>query len=303
MNTSPLGGVYAAAVTPLQPDLTPDLESVPRLLGFLAQRGCHGALLFGTTGEGPSFAREDRLAVWKAALAVRQARPGFHLLAGTGTPSLEETIFLTRAAFNLGYDGVVVLPPYYFRNASEDGLFTWFSQVIARAVPGDGAFFGYHIPGVSGVALSPDLLARLKDAYPRQFVGLKDSSTSAEHARLLGERFGRDLLIFNGTDRLFGQALQWGAGGCITALANLVSPDLRRVWEAHQRGTSDAEAQAHLDQARAVSEQYPPAPPFMKAILHHVHGFPLWPVCPPITPLPETQLAQIIPALPNSLTP
>jgi 4-hydroxy-tetrahydrodipicolinate synthase len=93
---------------------------VPRLLDFLARRGCHGALLLGTTGEGPSFAPEERIAIFRAALEVQQTQPAFRLLAGTGTPSLEETIILTRAAFDLGMDGVVVLPPYYFRKITDN---------------------------------------------------------------------------------------------------------------------------------------------------------------------------------------
>src|SRR3990172_5540535 len=110
-----LSGVYAAALTPLQEDFSPDLEGIPILLDFLAQRGGHGALLLGTTGEGPSCAFSERLAIFHAALDIRKKFPNFRLLAGTGTPSLEETKNLTRAAFEAGMDGVVVLPPYYFR--------------------------------------------------------------------------------------------------------------------------------------------------------------------------------------------
>ena len=107
MTQHPLSGVYAAAVTPLKPDLSPDLEAVAPFLSFLASRGCHGALIFGTTGEGPSFSPAEREAIWRAALQVREQAPNFRLLAGTGTPSLTETIDLTRLAFELGYDGVV----------------------------------------------------------------------------------------------------------------------------------------------------------------------------------------------------
>ncbi|MCK4901590.1 MAG: dihydrodipicolinate synthase family protein, partial [Anaerolineales bacterium] len=103
-----LSGVYAAAVTPLREDATLDISALPTLLEFLANRGCHGVLLLGTTGEGPSFAPNERIALLRAALEVRQTIPDFRLLAGTGTPSLEETIALTRASFDLGYDGVVV---------------------------------------------------------------------------------------------------------------------------------------------------------------------------------------------------
>lgn len=283
-NFAVLSGVYAAAVTPLRPDFSPDLDSIPPLLDWLAGRGCQGALLLGTTGEGPSFAPEERLAIYRAALEVRQKRPGFHLLAGTGTPSLEETVDLTRAAFDLGMDGVVVLPPYYYRKASDDGLFAWFSEVLRRAVPSGGALLAYHIPPVSGVAISPDLVARLQEAFPGRFAGLKDSSGDAEYARLLGNRFGQGLLIMNGTDRLLSLALEAGASGCITALANLFSPDLRLVWDAAQAGGCDPQAQARLDQARSVSERYPPAPPLIKALLARWHGFPRWSVRPPLLP-------------------
>ncbi len=282
-----LGGVYAAALTPLKPDFAPDLEAIPLLLDFLSRRGCHGALLLGTTGEGPSFAPEERIAVCRAALDVRQAHPEFRLLAGTGTPSLEETSQLTRAVFDMGFNGVVVLPPYYFRNAEEEGLFAWFQGVIQKSVPDDGALFGYHIPQVSGVPLSPDLLARLSDAFPNQFAGLKDSTGDLDHARMLGDRFGEQLTILNGNDRLLTQALEAGAAGCITAMANLCSPDLRQVWDAAQDGNRAPEAQARLSNARAVLDRHPPAAPFLKALLPRLHDFPRWTVRPPLMPLTE----------------
>lgn len=280
-----LSGVYAAALTPLQSEFSLALDDWPHFLSFLAHRGCHGALLMGTTGEGPSFATDERLALLRAALVVRQQHPDFRLLLGTGTPSLEETIQLTRRAFDLGVDGVVVLPPYYFRKVSDEGLFAWFSQVIRRAVPASGALLGYHIPSLTGVPLSLDLLARLKDAYPQQFAGLKDSSAEADHALALGRRFGSDLQVFSGTDSLFSLALEQGASGCITALANLRSPDLRLVWDAFQNGAVDAAAQARLNAARDVMGRYPPNPPLYKALLSRLHPFPHWPVRPPLLPM------------------
>jgi 4-hydroxy-tetrahydrodipicolinate synthase len=220
--------------------------------------------------------------MFRAALEIRQARPGFRLLLGTGTPSLEETVELTRAAFDLGADGVVVLPPYYFRKVNDDGLLAWFSQILQRSVPAGGALFGYHIPPITGVGFSFELLARLKDAFPDRFAGIKDSSADAQHAREVGQRFGTDLVILNGTDRLFSLALRAGASGCITALGNLFSLELCRVWDAHQRGETDEIAQTRLNAARAVSESYPPAPPLLKMMISRWHGFPLWTVRPPL---------------------
>ena len=149
----PLAGVYAAAVTPLR-DSAFDLESVPVLLSFLAGRGCHGAVLFGTTGEGPSFSPMEREALMRCAREARDSLPGFRLIAGTGTPSLSETIDLTKLAFDLGFDAVLVVPPYYFRTATDDGLFLWFSEVIQKAVPTEGFLLGYHFPKVVGIGLS-----------------------------------------------------------------------------------------------------------------------------------------------------
>jgi 4-hydroxy-tetrahydrodipicolinate synthase len=294
--THPLSGVYAAAVTPLRADQSLDREGLLSLLQFLAKRGCHGALLLGTTGEGPSFSSSERGEVLRAGLAVRQTHAGFHLLAGTGTPSLEETISLTKDAFDLGYDGVVVLPPYYIRNASEEGLFFWFREVLRRAVPEGGALLGYHIPPVSGVPLSLDLLARLKDTFPTRFAGIKDSSAQLQHAQALGERFGEDLAVFNGTDRLLTQAYQAHAAGSITALANVISPDLRRIWDAHQKGTTDAVAQASVSNARDVSEKFSPAPPLLKLLLEKLHGFPAWTVKLPLLPLAEETAARALSA-------
>ena len=298
-NQHPLAGVYAAAVTPLKPDLSIDLDGLTSLIQFLAQRGCHGILLMGTTGEGPSFSIAERIQVFQCAVQVRQDFSNLKLFAGTGTPSLEDTIHLTKSAFDFGFEGVVVLPPYYYRKATDEGLFTWFSSLIDRGVPSDGELLGYHIPPVSGMSLSLDLLARLKDTYPSQFAGIKDSSGDAEWARALGTRFGSDLVVLNGNDRLFSLALQSKASGCITAMANLISPLHRQLWDSFQAGKLDEIAQDRLSQAREELDRFPPMPPLLKLLLARLHGFPLWKVKPPLVDFDLSQ-AEIV--LSNYLT-
>jgi 4-hydroxy-tetrahydrodipicolinate synthase len=281
-NIHQLNGVFAATVTPLNPDLTPDLEGLNELLHFLANRGCHGALLMGTTGEGPSFSIVERLSIYKAAAEAVKLIPNFHLLAGTGTPSLEDSVLLTRAVFDLGYSGVVVLPPYYYRKISDEGLFAWFSQFIKKSVPKNGAVLGYHIPPVTGIGFSIDLLSRLRDSYPNQFMGVKDSSGDQEWARALGTHFGKDLLVLNGNDSLFSLALKSQASGCITALANLVSPLHRIVWENFQAGLPDDITQYKLIKVRELFDRYPPMPPLIKQVLSREYGFPMWRVKLPL---------------------
>jgi 4-hydroxy-tetrahydrodipicolinate synthase len=282
-----LSGVYAAAITPLLADQTVAIDDVIKLMDYLARRGCHGVLLLGTTGEGPSFSRGERLELWKAALAIRKTHPKFHLLAGTGTPSLDETIDLTRLAFDLGMDGVIVLPPYFYRNVTEEGLFAWYNQVLLKAVPAGGFLFAYHIPQITGITLSLDLFARLKDAFPERFAGIKDSSGDRDHARHLGERFGKELCVFSGNDRLFNLALKHQASGCITYLANIRSQDLRLVWDAHERNEEDLEAQARLEAARMILDKYPPAAASLKVVAHRLYHFRRWAVRPPLIPLSE----------------
>lgn len=291
----PLAGVYAAAVTPLKDDSTLDLESVPALLRFLASRGCHGALFFGTTGEGPSFSPSERETLLRSVRAYRNIVPGFRLFAGTGTPSLSETIDLTKLAFDLGYDAVVVLPPYYFRKASDDGLFNWFSEVIKKAVPSDKYLLGYHFPNVAGIGFSLELLARLKDAFPVQFAGIKDSSHDPALASALGRQFGSDFVALTGTDSYLHLAMQNQAAGCITAPANLISPDLREVWDAMNEGRDASEAQTRVTKQRHLLEKYPPFPPTLKALMHRIHEFPKWSVKPPLENMVD-ELAQMVEA-------
>ena len=280
----PLSGVYAASVTPLRGThgSTLDLESVPALLNFFAARGCHGIVLFGTTGEGPSFSPPERETLMRFACEARDSLPGFRLIAGTGTPSLEETVSLTRLSFDLGYEAALVVPPYYFRKATDDGLFDWFSEVIQKAVPSDRYILGYHFPNVAGIGFSINLLSRLKDAFPTQFAGIKDSSHDADLARMLGDTFGSDLAVFTGTDSYVQMAMENKAAGCITAPANVLSPHLREVWNLMNEGGDVSEAQRRIQERRDILDKYPPFPPALKALLHRLYGFPRWAVKPPL---------------------
>lgn len=293
-NLHPLAGVYAAAVTPIKPDSSLDLEAVPALLRFLASRGCHGALLFGTTGEGPSFSPREREVLMRSARVYRQQLPGFKLLAGTGTPSLSESIELTKLAFELGYDGVVVLPPYYFRKATDEGLFNWFSELITKAVPADKYLLGYHIPVMTGMGFSLDLLARLKEKFPAQFAGIKDSSHDENFAVELGKRFGDDLLVLNGTDSYFQHALNNHAQGAITAPANLISENLRQIWDLFQQGKDPSKIQEKVTEQRILLERYSPIAPILKELLHKIHDLPRWSVRPPLEEADEKILAKVL---------
>ncbi len=292
----PLSGVYAAAVTPLTAGGAPDLQALPGFPSFLAERGCHGALLLGTTGEGPSFSSGERLAIWTVAAEWRKDHTDFRLLAGTGTPSLTESIELNQAAFELGFEAVLVLPPNFFRNVNEDGLFDWYAQLIEASVPASSWLLGYHIPAISGIALPLSLLQRLNTAYPTRFGGLKDSTGDLNSAKAYAASLpGKAVLV--GNDKLLWPGLLAGASGCITALANLRSPELRAIYEAYLWKQDGAPHQAALDPIRAAMDAMPSAPAYLKALLHAQHGFPLWPVRAPLQDFTAEQTQAALAAL------
>jgi dihydrodipicolinate synthase/N-acetylneuraminate lyase len=154
--------------------------------------------------------------------------------------------------------------------------------VITRAVPLDGHLLGYHFPGVAGIGFSLDLLQRLKDSFPVQFAGLKDSSHDEDMARALGVKFGTDLAVFNGTDSYLSWALMNRASGCITAPANLISPVLREIYDAFAAGKDTSAAQSRATRQRELLERYAPFPASLKALLHRLHNLPRWRVRPPL---------------------
>ena len=295
-------GVFAAVVTPLNAAGEADLAALPPLLDFLAGRGCHGVLVLGTTGEGPSFSVAERTEVIREALRHRSAAlPELKVLAGTGCANLTDTIDLTRAAFDLGVDGVVTLPAFYYKGVSSDGLTAFFDQVLRCAVPAGGRLLAYHIPQVSGIGIPAATIAALRQRFPDQFWGMKDSQDDLPHTLETTREFP-SLHVFAGSDAILTESLAGGARGSITALANVTSQLDRAVWDAHQKGGAAPEAQAALIRARQVIKNLN-GPAAMKAALADLFGFPDWPVRAPLQPLTAEQrprlsadLAELLPA-------
>ncbi|HHY48135.1 MAG TPA: dihydrodipicolinate synthase family protein, partial [Alphaproteobacteria bacterium] len=169
-----LGGVISAVLTPLNDDLTPDhsghLAHCRQLLG----EGCDGLSPLGTSGEGNSFSVEERIAILEALL-----RGGISpdiLLPGTGASSLSDTIALTRHALSVGVTSVLMVPPFYYKNVSEDGLFAAYARIIEGVGDDRLRVVLYHIPPVTAVPIGYGLVARLRDAFGGIVAGVKDSS-------------------------------------------------------------------------------------------------------------------------------
>ncbi len=286
-----LSGVFAPIVTPFQLDSTSiDYAWIPYLLSYLRKQGLDGVVPIGTTSEGTSLSLHER----KTLLDTVMARKGnLRVVAGVGTPSLTETIELTRHAFASGVDSVLVLPPYYWRSVSDKGLLHYFRTLCDRALEPGQKIMLYHIPQISGVPITLTLLDGLMETHAECILGLKDSTGNANSLVQFVRRYPT-LRIFVGSDRLVAFAYQIGAAGSITACANLVPAAIQRIRTKVQRGEDVEEDQAALDALRELLDEYPPLQASIKVLLTRLAHVPLTFVRPPLVNLTPHQRAELL---------
>ena len=219
------GGINAAILTPMKRDLSPDLDRLEKHARWLLANGCNGLGLLGTTGEANSFGFQERIEIMEDLVA--RGIPATKLMPGTGTSALTDTVLLTRKAAELGCPGALLLPPFYYKNPSDDGLFAYFSEVAQR-VSGSIKLYLYHFPAQSAVPFSVDLISRLLKAYPGTFKGVKDSSGDWNNTRGYVENFARDgFEVYCGDDAALSTNLKAGAPAASPPLQTSTAPPAR----------------------------------------------------------------------------
>lgn len=290
-------GVWAPALTPFDASLEAD---VPRWIAhcrFLLANGCTGLAVFGTTSEANSLSVDERERMLDALLAA-QVDPAA-LMPGTGCCALPDTVRLTRRAVQAGCAGVLVLPPFYYKNVSADALFRSYAEVIDRVADDRLRLFLYHIPQFSGVGIPLAVIERLRAAYPRVVAGMKDSSGDWNNTRAVLEARLPDFKVFVGSERFLLANLRAGGAGCITATANVNARAIDRLYRAWRTPEADA-LQAAVDRVRGVFEQQPTIPA-LKAALAHARRDPAWlALRPPLLPLAEAHRSKLLAALAES---
>ena len=289
----PITGVYCAAATPLNADLSPDLGLFVAHCRSLLEEGCHGIALLGTTGEANSVSSAERKAILEAAL--RGGIAAAQLMPGTGVAAIPETVELTRHALANGVNRVVMLPPFYYKGVSDDGLFAAYARIIDAVNDDRLKIVLYHIPQMSGVPLGRGLVARLAAAFPSTVVGIKDSSGDLSNMQAMAAE-QRGFSVLAGADPLMLPLLQAGGAGCITATANIIASSLRSVFDNFDDPTKAGEVeaeQATIGAYRALATSYVQILA-VKAMLSFKSGEPGWNrVRPPLLPLDQAQLAEL----------
>ncbi len=293
-------GLWAASVTPLTNDLLPDADRLVGHIDWLFTQGCDGVLLFGTTGEANSFSVSERRHLLDS-LAARDVDLT-RVIVGTGCSAQSDTIELTRHATDVGCPGVLMLPPFYYKSVSDDGLFGYMSQVIDHVDRDSLRVLLYHFPKMSGVGWSVHLTQRLKTTYPQIIAGIKDSSGDTDNLTLYCREID-DFDVFSGTEALLSYALEEGGVGCISATANLTSRLIRSVLDG-EKGQAD-----RMIRTLKALEAFPLIP-MIKHMLAEESGEEAWRALrPPLMKLSaahESRLQEIldtIGVLPNFVEP
>ena len=287
-------GVFSAALTPLDGDLMPDHARFVAHCRRLLAEGCDGIAMLGTTGEANSFSVDERKALLEAALAGGVAP--HQLLPGTGVAALTETVALTKHAVAHGVTTVVMLPPFYYKGVSDEGLFASYSEVVERVADARLRVVLYHIPQMSALPISFGLIERLRARYPSVFTGIKDSAGDFANMQALVKTFP-GLSVLAGADPLMLPLLREGGAGCITATSNLVAAELAFVFHNFANPAMAAEveaAQARIVAARNRASRFAQMPS-LKVMLGAKLNDAAWRrLRPPLLPLTPDETAALL---------
>jgi 4-hydroxy-tetrahydrodipicolinate synthase len=290
MPSQPFRGVLVPVLTPFTASGEPDAGRFVAFCRWLLAEGAAGLAIFGTTSEANSMSAAERMELLDR--LIEAGIPPQKLMPGAGACAVTDAVSVVRHAVGHGVGGLLMLPPFYYKPVSDDGIFAFLSTVIDRVDSPGLKLYLYHIPPVAVVGYSLDLVGRLIAAYPETVVGLKDSSGDWLNTAALLERFP-GFAVFPGSEVFLLDALRKGGAGCITATGNINTAGIARVY-AHWQ-TSRAEAsQAEATALRQAVQAYPMVPA-LKRVVAHFRDDPGWAaVRPPLTALGAVQSAALI---------
>jgi 4-hydroxy-tetrahydrodipicolinate synthase len=285
--TQRIRGLLTPVLTPFGADLEPD---VGRLLEhcrwLLAQRS--GLALFGTTSEANSMAPEERMALLDAMVAG--GCDPMRMMPGTGCCSFTDTVHLTRHAVLHGCAGVLMLPPFYYKGVSDEGLYRYYSEVVERVGDDRLRIYLYHYPAVAAVGITPALVERLLKAYPGTIAGMKDSSGKWTNTQTFLKAFATSGFdVFTGNENFLLATMRHGGAGCISATANINAAAIRKLCLEWNGPTAEAQ-QVRLNLVREAVDQNYPMLAALKSVVAAFRNDPVWTAVRP--PLVELTIEQ-----------
>jgi 4-hydroxy-tetrahydrodipicolinate synthase len=290
-DTRRITGVLSPVVTPFTADLAPDPERFIRQCRWLLSQNV-GLAVFGTNSEANSLSVEERVDLLERLVdaGVDPAR----MMPGTGCCALTDTVRLTAHAVKLGCAGVLMLPPFYYKGVSDEGLFRSFAEVVERVGESRLRVYLYHIPPVSQVPITLRLVERLLAAYPAQTAGMKDSSGDWSNTKSFLDAFARSGFdVFAGSETFLLANMRHGGVGCISATANVHPGPIARLHETWRNADADVQ-QARLDEIRGVFQRFPMIPALKAAIAHYGKDAPWGIVRPPLVALTPEQVKALV---------
>ena len=291
LHPSTLPAVLSPVITPFKADGSPDAPKLLKQCQWLEANGV-GQAIFGTNSEANSMSAPQKMSTLTA-LVEGGLKPE-HLMPGTGATSIDATVNMTRHAVNHKCAGVLMLPPFYYKDVTDDGLFAYFSEVIQKVGSAALQIYIYNIPPVTKVTLSLSLLERLAKEYPKTVVGMKDSSGDWSYTesviKLLAPSGFR---VYAGSEVFLMRALRAGGVGCISATAN-VNPKAIADLAANWKESNADSLQANLDQVRGIFAKYQMIAGMKTAVAHYTKDSEWLRVRPPLMQLSAEQQAQLL---------
>jgi 4-hydroxy-tetrahydrodipicolinate synthase len=284
-------GVLAPVVTPFRSDLSPDPAKLVRQCRWLLSQNV-GLAVFGTNSEANSLSVDEKIALLDALASA--GVDASRMMPGAGHCALPDTVRMTAHAVKIGCGGVLMLPPFYYKGVSDEGLYRSFSEVVERVGDPRLRVYLYHIPPVSQVAITLGLVERLLKKYPGTIAGMKDSGGDWNHTKTFIDAYARTGFdVFPGAETFLLQGMRNGGAGCISATANTNPGPIARLFASWQAADADAQ-QARLDGIRTTFAKYPMIPA-LKAAIAHYGGDPAWTtVRPPLVELTADQSRSLI---------
>lgn len=289
--TQRITGVLSPVVTPFKADYSPDTERFVRQCKWLVANNV-GLAVFGTNSEANSLAAGERMELLEKLVeaGVDPAR----MMPGTGCCALTDSVRLTAHAVKLGCAGTLMLPPFYYKGVSDEGLYRNYAEIVERVGDARLQIYLYHIPQVSQAPISLKLIERLLKAYPKNIAGTKDSSGDWNNTKATLDRFSKEGFdVFPGSETFLLAGMRNGGKGCISATANVNPAAIHKLYANWQSADAD-QLQAGLDQVRGIFQKYPMIPAMKRAVAHW-SGHAGWAtVRPPLVELGAEQSAALI---------